>query len=243
MNELKDLHYSQLQNHDYSQWFRETHYNGKTLTRVERKEFVDMVEKIVSHYVQGLPLIYDEIRSSKKRTEDFFVIYNVVSSVLLFVVMTMIDCMTICKLFLLSVNDYERRLIRGKLMVINNEGFKKLYGFNESTFNKSEWHRLQPLMTHFSKEIQRQYNELTARLDEQSKKDSWWKNERDLETHLDAVGLYESRCEEIIESKVMLDNLRLYSILDAISRFMSNVHGCLVEYLQNNINELHLNKS
>ena len=243
MNELRNLHYSKMQNHDYSKWFQETHYNGKTLTETERKEFIYMVEKIVSHYVQGLPLIYDEVKSTNGKTEEFYNVYNTVSSVLLFVVMIMIDCMTVSKLFLLSNNDYERRLLRGKIMVINNEGFKNLYGFNKSTIEKSEWFKLQPFMRCFSEEIQHQYDALTAQLDEQSKKDSWWKNERDLETHLDAVELYESRCEEIIESKVMLDNLRLYSALDAVSRFLTNIHGCLVEYLQNNIKQTLLDKS
>jgi hypothetical protein len=38
----------------------------------------------------------------------------------------------VSKYFMLAEKDYERRLMRGKLSVILNEGFKKLYGFGKA---------------------------------------------------------------------------------------------------------------
>ncbi|MCF0185761.1 MAG: hypothetical protein HUJ98_04650, partial [Bacteroidaceae bacterium] len=127
--------------------------------------------------------------------------------------------------------DYDRRFLRGKMMVILNEGFKRLYGFDAKTQKKSEWNRLKPLMQHFPAVIQRQYEELTQRLDEHSKSSSWWRDERNLETHLDAEKLYQSRKEEVIESKVMIDNMKLYNTLLAANHFLTNVHACLLNSL------------
>ena len=121
--------------------------------------------------------------------------------------------------------------MRGKLFVILNEGFKKLYGFNENGHKKSEWNKLQPLMKYFPEVINRQYQELTDLLENHSKSSSWWKEERNLETHLDMEKLYKSRQEEVIESKVMIDSLKLFGTLMAVDNFLTNIHACLRNYL------------
>lgn len=65
------------------------------------------------------------------------------------------------------------------------------------------------IMKYFPEVINRQYQELTYLLKKQSRTSSWWKDERKYETHLDTEKLYESRQEEIIESKVIMDSLKL----------------------------------
>lgn len=40
---------------------------------------------------------------------------------------------------ILEDRDYDRRFMRGKLFVILNEGFKKLYGFNEQSQCRHEF--------------------------------------------------------------------------------------------------------
>lgn len=129
---------------------------------------------------------------------------------MLFVLMTMIDSMVASKYFILADKDYDRRFMRGKLFVILNEEFKKLYGFNENGHKKSEWNKLRPLMKYFPEVIHNQYQELTDLLERHTKSSSWWKEERNLETHLDMEKLYKSRQEEVIESKVMIDSLKLF---------------------------------
>lgn len=86
-------------------------------------------------------------------------------------------------------------------------------------------------MGRFSEEINRQYQELTFHLEKHAKSSSWWKEERDLETHLDTEKLYISRQKEIIESKVMMDSLKLFNTLLAVDHFLSNVHSCIYNYL------------
>ena len=132
---------------------------------------------------------------------------------------------------ILADRDYDRRFMRGKLFVILNEGFKKLYGFNEQSHKKSEWNKLLPIMKYFPEVIKRQYQDLTYLLEDQSHISSWWKDERNYETHLDTEKLYKSRQEEIIESKVIMDSLKLFNTLMAVSHFLENVHACLLNFL------------
>ena len=150
---------------------------------------------------------------------------------MLFVLMTMIDSMVASKYFIMADGDYDQRFMRGKLMVIINEGFKRLYGFDEKTHKKSEWDRLFPIMGHFPEVINRQYQELTYHLEKHAKSFSWWKEERNLETHMDAEKLYESRQNDIVESKVMMDSMKLFNTLLAVNNFLTNVHACLFNYL------------
>lgn len=86
-------------------------------------------------------------------------------------------------------------------------------------------------MKYFPEIIKRQYQDLTYLLEDQSHISSWWKDERNYETHLDAEKLYKSRQEEIVESKVMMDSLKLFNTLLAVSHFLENVHACLFNFL------------
>ena len=93
------------------------------------------------------------------------------------------------------------------------------------------WGRLEPTMKHFPSIINEQYHELTLLLEEQSKKSTWWKEERDYETHLHAERLYVARMEELNEGKVIIESLKLFDILLAVNEFLTNLHGGLKNYL------------
>lgn len=232
MNEdLNNIRYSQIRSHNYAQFFQEVQYNGNTLSDEERKEFVAIIDEVIADYSEGLPLMHGVLESIKGYEGGFYEIDRTVVSVMLFVIITMIDSMVASKYFILADKDYDRRFMRGKMMVILNEGFKRLYGFDTKTHKKSEWKRLSPLMCYFPEEINNQYQELTFHLKKYAISSSWWKEERDLETHLDAVELYESRQVEIIESKVMIDNMKLFNTLIAVDNFLTNVHACIMNYL------------
>ena len=53
----------------------------------------------------------------------------------MFATMTFIDCLIASKLFILAKEDYEKKYQQGKLQVVLNEGFKKLYGFGKCKTN------------------------------------------------------------------------------------------------------------
>lgn len=145
--------------------------------------------------------------------------------------MTMCDCMVAGKYFILADTDYDRRVMRGKMKVILNEGFKKLYGYKEVNKKKSEWFRLLDFMKYFPENLKLQYQYLTALLENQSKSSSWWKEERDNETHIDSEKLYNSRMVDIKESKEMMETLQLYNALFAVNHFLGNAHAYLTNLL------------
>ena len=220
-----------IQDYDYSRYFRDRHYNGKTLNDAERKDHLSMMDDTITQFTSDLSLLMDGISDSRGKEDMWNKINYTLFSAILFVIMTMADNVVLNKHFLLSDKEYDKRVLRGKLMVINNEGFKKLYGFEKNTKKNSEWAKLQPIIEYFPERVQRQYAQLTGLLEEQSQKDSWWKDERNVETHLDAEELYRTRNEEIIESKVMMDSMRLYDALFAVHLFLKNLHGCNYNFL------------
>lgn len=229
--EFADIQYAQIKEYNYTQWFNEEQYNGKILSEPERKEFISVVDGIIAQHSEGLPLMISILEDAKEQHDEFHEINRIVASVYLFVLITMIDSMVAGKYFILADRDYDRRFMRGKLFVILNEGFKKLYGFNDKSHKNSEWNRLLPIMKYFPEVINRQYQDLTYLLEKHSHISSWWKDERNFETHLDIEKLYKSRQEEIIESKVMTDSLKLYNTLMAVSYFLGNVHTCIFNFL------------
>lgn len=133
------------------------------------------------------------LEDTKEQHDDYHEIDRTVVSVCLFVVITMIVSMVSGKYFIHADRDYDWMFMRGTLFVILNEGFKKLYGFNEKSHKKSEWDKLQSIMKYFQEVINRQHQELTYLIKKQSHTSSWWKDERNYETYLDAGQLYKSR--------------------------------------------------
>ncbi len=230
-NEFDNLQYSPIWNHQYERWFQEVQYNGNELNATKRQEFVMMTDKTISDYSSGLPLLKDTLEQIKDLHDEFHDAQRIVISILQFTLITMIDSMVIGKYFILADKDYDRRFMRGKMKVILNEGFKRLYGFEEKTYQKSEWNRLVPILEYFPENIQNQYKQLSSLLEEHSKSSSWWRDERNMETHLDIEKLYESRCENVIESKVMMDSLKLFNTLYAVNLFLTNMHTCFYNYL------------
>lgn len=232
MNEdLANIQFSPIRNYKYAQWFKEVQYNGKTLSETEREEFVGVMNETITQYSKGFPIYQNMLKESEGKHDEYHEIERTVVSVMLFVLITMIDSMVVSKYFILADGDYDRRFMRGKLMVILNEGFKRLYGFDEKTHKKSEWDRLLPIIGHFPESINRQYQELTFHLETHAQSSSWWREERNLETHVDAEKLYDSRQEEINESKVMMDSMKLFNTLLAVNHFLTNVHACLFNFL------------
>ena len=232
MNEdLSNFQYFPIFDYNYSEWFEEFRFEGRMLSDKERAGLVAAIDLDLDNYTAGLPLFYDLIENRKGYNDAFFELDRTVSSAILFVLMTMIDSMVAVKYFALADRDYERRFMRGKLFIILNEGFKKLYGFEESTYKKSEWHRLSLQMQYFPDIIQQQFQKLTPLLEKHSKTSSWWRDERNAETHLLIEQLYASRQKEIIDGEVLMDSMKLYKTLRAVSLFLFNAHACVTNSL------------
>lgn len=231
MNDIGDIRYSPIRNHQYKQFFRDVQFNGKKLNASERKKYIKIVDETISDFSNGLPLMKNTLESITDKHDEFHDIQRTIVTVMLFVLITMIDSMVLGKYFILANKDYDKRLMRGKLMVILNEGFKRLYGFDAKTRKNSEWNSLIPILKFFPENIKLQYNHLSSLLENHSKSSSWWRDERNVETHLDADKLYDSRCEDVEESKVMMDSMKLYNALFAVDAFLTNMHACINNFL------------
>ena len=231
MNDIGNIRYSPILNHQYEQFFRDVQYNGKKLNASERKKYIAVVDETISVFSEGLPLMKNTLESITDKHDEFHDIQRTIVSVMQFVLITMIDSMVLGKYFILANKDYDKRLMRGKMMVILNEGFKKLYGFDAKTRKNSEWNSLIPILKFFPENIKPQYNHLSSLLENHSKSSSWWRDERNVETHLDADKLYDSRCEDVEESKVMIESLKLFDTLYAVNLFLNNMHACLYNLL------------
>lgn len=230
-NEFDNIQHSPIWNHRYEEWFQEVQYNGTELNAAAKRKFIQIADETIVDYSSGLPLLKETLDSIRDLHDEYHNAYRIVISVSQFSIITMIDSMVISKYFILADKDYDRRFMRGKMMVILNEGFKKLYGFDAQSHKKSEWNKLVPILKHFPENIKNQYKQLSSLLEGHAKSSSWWRDERNVETHLDIEKLYTSRCEDVIESKVMLDSLKLFRTLYAVNLFLSNMHTCLYNYL------------
>jgi len=229
--ESEHFQYSPIWNHHYERWFREFQHNGNKLDATAKKEFVEILDETIFSFSEGLPILKETLEQIKDMHNAYHDAYRVVVSVAQFTAITMTDCLVISKYFILADKDYDRRFMRGKMKVILNEGFKKLYGFDEKSHKKSEWNKLVPILQYFPKDIQNQYQQLSSLLEEHSRSSSWWKDERDVEIHLDTEKLYASRCEDVVESKVMMESLKLYDTLYAVNLFLANMHTCFYNFL------------
>ncbi len=234
MNNNLDIQYSMTWNYDYSEWFQNTQYNGKTLTDKERKDFISLIDEELALYSSGLSTMYSNMKELEKDSlqDDISRLELTINSVFLFVVMTMADCMVACKYYLLADKDYDKRFLRGKLKILLNEGFKRLFGYNEKNNKNSEWFKVLGTMDCFPETIKLQCQELTSLLQKHAESSSWWKDERDVEVHYqDMIKLYDSRQEELNESQIMMENLQLFNALLAVCHFLGNENGCVLNYL------------
>lgn len=227
--EFDNIQFSPILNYPYERWFREVQYNGKELNEDEKKELLQRVNELIYINLEGLPLLKETLDSIKNLHDEFHNAQRMVNSILQFTIITMIDSLVISKYFILADKDYDKRFMRGKMKIILNEGFKKLYGFKGG--KDSKWDELSSILKYFPEEIKKQYQELSSLLEKEAKSSSWWKDERDLETHLDAEKLYISRCEDVVESKVMMESLKLFKTLRAVNFFLKNMHTFLYNLL------------
>ena len=233
MNEdIYQIPYEIVQDHNYANWFQEYQYTNVTLSWAEREDLAIFINKTIEQFSEGLPMMSDELKRIKNHHDDYHNIDRILTSVSLFLIITMIDSMVTTKLFILAEKDYDKRFLRGKLKVILNEGFKRLFGFtNTSSYKDSEWARLGSIMKYFPEIIQFQYKKVTVHLTNSALSSSWWKDVRDPETHIHAEKLYKSRMEEIIESEVVRDSLKLFDTFMAVNQFLGEANKCMVNYL------------
>lgn len=206
-------------------------YNNKVLSAQEREEFRIRAEETIEIFtesIDGFCELYQEYKPSQNKVHDK--ITKTVLDVGIFTCYTYCDCTVLLKHFILSTDLYEKRLFRGKLKVLLNEGFKSLYGFNDKQRKRSYYIKLGEIMNYFPG-FQLEYDSILLKLKQLSEQSSWWKDERNTEVHLDMSQLYKTRHEEINESKVAMESQLLMGLLVQINKLMGRMHQAYIDYM------------
>ena len=157
-------------------------------------------------------------------------------SVCLFLSYAFADCVVLTKLFVNTSVAYEKSLLRGKLKVHLNECFKKLYGFTNQSKKVSYAAKLKEVMPHFHGP-DREFARILDDLEEISKRDSWWKEVRCAEVHMDVPILYESRHEEINESQVVMETMRLIPFINRFNALLARMNHAHVIYMFDHLSD------
>ena len=164
---------------------RELTYNNRILSEQERAEFCKESDKYINEFsecIEGICQLAKEV--PKSENSDYNKITNTIINIGIFTGYSFCDCIVLTKLFVRATNPYEKSFLRGKLKVQLNESFKKLYGFNAKGYKDSYCAQLEDIITMFPG-FRNEFDELLSDL-ELISKDSWWKDERDAEVHIEA---------------------------------------------------------
>lgn len=209
---------------------RELTYNNRILSEQERAEFCKESDKYINEFsecIEGICQLAKEV--PKSENSDYNRIINTIINISVFISYSFCDCIVLTKLFVRATNPYEKSFLRGKLKVQLNEGFKKLYGFNEKGYRNSYCAQLEDIITMFPG-FRKEFDELLSDL-ELISKDSWWKDERDAEVHIDASKLYELRHEEINESKVAMEAGQLTDLFNRFNHLTAKMHRAYLNHI------------
>ena len=207
------------------------YYNNKVLSAQEREEFRIRAEETIEIFtesIDGFCELYQEYKPSQNKVHDK--ITKTVLDVGIFTCYTYCDCTVLLKHFILSTDLYEKRLFRGKLKVLLNEGFKCLYGFNDKQRKRSYYIKLGEILNYFPG-FQLEYDSILLKLKQLSEQSTWWKDERNTEVHLDMSQFYKTRHEEINESKVAIESQLLIGLLVQINKLMGRMHQAYIDYM------------
>lgn len=216
--------------------FQELQYNNKILSQEERVKFNDLADEMIATFSESIDGMY---KISKEYT-DMNNIQNKVSKIMcdvsVFVSYAFADCVVLTKLFVNTSIAYEKSLLRGKLKVHLNECFKKLYGFTNQSKKVSYAAKLKEIMPHFHGP-DREFARILDDLEEISKRDSWWKEVRCAEVHMDVPILYESRHEEINESQVVMETMRLIPFINRFNALLARMNHAHVIYMFDHLSD------
>lgn len=207
-------------------------YNNSILNDNQRKEWEDYINSQIAEYDEGLNLIFQAQKENIHLKDINPVLYswiNKLYSALKYVTIIYGDILVMHKYYLSTSNNYEKRLFRGKTHILLNEGFKKLYGFpGDKHKNKKQntiWQDIEKILQQISpSKIHDDYTSLTNELEKLSTSFDWWKNERNLEVHLDPDKLVESRMKELNESKYMMESYEFVKLLEKAKQILYGIH-------------------
>ena len=204
--------------------------HNKVLSQEERAKFNLLADEMIAIFSESIDGMYELGKSYRDMDNFHHKVSKIMCDVSVFVCYAFADCIVLTKLFMNTSDKYEKSLLRGKLKVHMNESFKKLYGFTKKARKESYTAELQEIMPHFHGP-DREFAGILADLEEISKRDSWWKEIRSAEVHLDLPILYESRHEEINESQVVMETMRLIPFFIRFNALLPRMNLAHMNYI------------
>ena len=203
---------------------------SKVLSQEERAKFNLLADEIIAIFSESIDGMYELGKSYQDMNNIHHKVSKIMCDVSVFVSYAFADCIVLTRLFMNTHDMYEKSLLRGKLKVHMNESFKKLYGFTEKARKESYTAKLQEIIPHFHGP-DKEFAGILADLEEISKRDSWWKEIRSAEVHLDLPILYESRHEEINESQVVMETMRLIPFFIRFNALLPRMNLAHMNYM------------
>lgn len=208
----------------------ELNYNNKILSTQERDEFCKFADGLINDFAESIDGMYRlAMEVSSIGNSAFKKITNSTISISTFINISFCDCIVLTKLFIRATNPYEKSFLRGKLKVQLNESFKKLYGFTDKGYKDSYCATLEKIICMFPA-FKVEFNSILFDLKQISTR-PWWKEERNAEVHIDIAKLYESRHEEVNESKVVMETLQLTIFFNRFNRLMTRLNREYIAYI------------
>ena len=215
---------------------QELQYNNKILSQEERVKFNDLADEMIATFSESIDGMYKISKEYTDMNNIHHEVSKIICDVSVFVSYAFADCVVLTKLFVNTSIAYEKSLLRGKLKVHLNECFKKLYGFTNQSKKVSYAAKLKEIMPHFHGP-DREFARILDDLEEISKRDSWWKEVRCAEVHMDVPILYESRHEEINESQVVMETMRLIPFINRFNALLARMNHAHVIYMFDHLSD------
>ena len=215
---------------------QELQYNNKILSQEERVKFNDLADEMIATFSESIDGMYKISREYTDMNNIHHRVSKIMCDVSVFVSYAFADCVVLTKLFVNTSVAYEKSLLRGKLKVHLNECFKKLYGFTKQSKKVSYAAKLKEIMPLFHGP-DREFARILDDLEEISNRDSWWKDIRCAEVHMDVPILYESRHEEINESQVVMETMRLIPFINRFNALLARMNHAHVIYMLDHLSD------
>ena len=215
---------------------QELQYNNKILSQEERVKFNDLADEMIATFSESIDGMYKISREYTDMNNIYHRVSKIMCDVSVFVSYAFADCVVLTKLFVNASVAYEKSLLRGKLKVHLNECFKKLYGFTNQSKKVSYVAKLKEIMPYFHG-LDREFARILDDLEEFSNRDSWWKDIRCAEVHMDVPILYESRHEEINESQVVMETMRLIPFINSLNALLARMNHAHVIYMFDHLSD------
>ena len=206
------------------------------MTQKERINFNKLADEHIATFSASIDGIYKIGKDYKDMSNIHHKVSKIMCDACVFVAYSFADCIALTKLFINTDDYYVKSLLRGKLKVHLNESFKMLYGFDKKRHKRSYCAKLQEIMPYFhGPDIE--FKSILADLEEMSKYDSWWKDIRSAEVHIDIPILYESRHEIVNESQVVMETMRLIPFFCRFNELLLRMNQAHIDYMFANIDE------